>query len=160
MSIINKQYESQETLQYQKAKLTYDPETGIIYWKSGKGREQGCLKPSGYIRITIQGRDYLQHRVAWALFYNKWPEGIIDHKDRVRSNNRISNLCDTTQFYNSQNQGLNKSNTSGYKGVSKNKRTGKFEQYKYFKYKKIYLGSFDSLEEAIAARAEQDTLYK
>lgn len=160
MCIVNKDQETEEILQLQKAKLTYNQETGILNWTCGTKRPQGSLKSSGYIRVTIQGRQYFQHRLAWALHYGYWPNGVIDHKDRVRSNNAITNLRDVTQQDNSKNQGNRINTTSGHKGVSKNKNTGKFEQYKHIKYKKIYLGSFDTLELAIAARAEQDTLYK
>lgn len=160
MCLSSKEWETEDTLQLQKNKLQYNPITGELNWNYGSRRRQGCLKPSGYIRVTLQGRTYFQHRLAWAIYYNKWPQGVIDHKDRVRSNNAICNLRDTTQHQNSLNQGDNCKNTSGFKGVSQNKKTGKFEQYKYYKYKKIYLGSFDTVEDAVLARTNQDTLYK
>lgn len=51
------------------------------------------------------------------------------------------------------------SNTSGHKGVSQNKNTKKWEAYIHFKKKKIYLGSFETLEEALQARKKAEDKY-
>ena len=52
-----------------------------------------------------------------------------------------------------------KANTSGHKGVSQNKATKKWEAYIHFKKKKIYLGSFETLEEAVIARKSAEEKY-
>lgn len=47
---------------------------------------------------------------------------------------------------------LNRNNTSGIKGVSYRKDRGKWRAYIKIKRKNIFLGNFDTKEEAIAAR--------
>jgi hypothetical protein len=51
--------------------LTYFPETGEFVWKVGlcrrfaAGRRAGCLLPTGYRVIGIDGSVYYSHRLAW-----------------------------------------------------------------------------------------------
>lgn len=52
-----------------------------------------------------------------------------------------------------------KSNTSGHKGVSWDKKQKKYVSYIYFKRKKIYLGIFDTLEAAVVARKKAEEKY-
>jgi CRP-like cAMP-binding protein len=49
----------------------------------------------------------------------------IDHRDRVRDNNRLDNLRLATRVQNSMNQWTGKKNTSGFKGISFAKKKGK-----------------------------------
>lgn len=60
----------------------------------------------------------LLHRFIWYL-HNGVPEGeyIIDHIDRNRLNDSLSNLRLATKDGNAQNHGMQKNNKSGYKGV-------------------------------------------
>ena len=46
---------------------------------------------------------YYGHRLAWLLHYGTWPEGVIDHINRDKTDNRISNLRDTTTQVNNLN---------------------------------------------------------
>lgn len=78
--------------------LRYDPETGQLFWQVNRRRRKagdvaGSIAPSsGYRVITINKRNYLQHRVAWLLHYGVWPERGLDHDDTDKLNNRILNL--------------------------------------------------------------------
>jgi len=89
--------------------LDYNEETGIFVWKTQLssrgiiGTIAGNLD-NGYIRITINKVKYNAHRLAWLYIYGEWPEGIIDHKNRIKIDNRILNLDDTTQSINTQNR--------------------------------------------------------
>lgn len=78
----------------------YDGETGIISWKIGRGRAvagaaTGNMCTNGYMmfQVVVGGKRYktLSHRYAWYYIYGYWPKEI-DHIDRDRSNNAISNL--------------------------------------------------------------------
>ncbi len=42
----------------------------------------------------IRSRQYLAHRVIWALYYGKWPpeDMVIDHRNMNKTDNRIINL--------------------------------------------------------------------
>ena len=145
---------SQEKL---KELLEYNPESGLFHHKaSRKGVTGGSLAGSensyGQIRISVMGRLYLAHRLAWLYCYGTFPPCEIDHINRTRSDNRICNLRLATRLENMQNISIPKNNTSGCIGVSKDKKSGKWASYIICKGKKINLGLFDSLDLARAAR--------
>jgi hypothetical protein len=85
------------SLAYLNDTFEYDPYTGILSRKLGF---KGSLKPikynsgRGWIRVRIKGKNYGVHRIAWKMFYGEDPplHLQIDHINRVRSDNRISNL--------------------------------------------------------------------
>ena len=78
--------------------LAYDPYSGKFTWKVSlntkirAGSAAGCLSPEGYIRITIGGKKYKAHRLAWFYVYGYFPENQVVHLNGARSDNRISNL--------------------------------------------------------------------
>lgn len=49
-----------------------------------------------------------------------------------------------------------KHNTSGFRGVSRNKKNGKYRAYIKFRKKDYWLGTFDNIEEAIKARKQAE----
>lgn len=65
------------------------------------------------------------HRVIWQLFNGSIPKGyIIDHIDRDKTNNKISNLRLATTKTNGQNCKKQSNNTSGITGVYKSCHNG------------------------------------
>lgn len=86
-----------------------------------KGTKAGSLLigKNTYIRLRIEDKDYLAHRIAWLFVTGQDPlEFLVDHIDGNGCNNAIANLRLATNAQNSQNQKCNKTNISGYKGVS------------------------------------------
>ena len=84
--------------------LSYDPETGILTWKTTRKK---CLEGSpagglckGYLTIGIDYRRYQYHRVAWLVHHGSWPSADIDHKDGNPLNNRLDNLRDASRSFN------------------------------------------------------------
>jgi len=71
----------------------YNSETGEITSKTKRdGRSIGHIK-SGYLCMTIDKKQYKVHRICWAIHHGEDPGELdIDHIDRDRTNNRISNL--------------------------------------------------------------------
>jgi len=130
-----------------KALLTYDPLTGIIKWtKSGKlaGWDNG----NGYRRITINGRPYYAHRVAWLLHYGEWPAQFIDHRDGNPINNAIANLREATASQNNTNS--NRASRGGLpRGV--NISRGRFRAIITQDRKRRNLGTFPTAALAHAA---------
>lgn len=128
----------------------YDPETGYIYWKifiiKAKifpGKMAGTVKKDGYVRVTYSGKHYKGHSLAWYLHYGEWPTHDIDHKNRDRSDNSISNLVPSNKELNQ----WNRSDQSKY-GPGIYRRNGRYT----VKYKGIDVGRFDTLDMAIYVR--------
>jgi len=140
-----------------KETLDYDPESGIFRWKVAKGLRvkvgdiAGTLHPNGYRYIKINGKRYLEHRLAWLYVHGEWPEDMIDHINGIKDDNRIENLRESTRSENGMNRSKQINNTSGYKGVTWNKAAQKWHTQIMINNKQKYLGYFDSPEEAYAA---------
>lgn len=90
------------------------------------------------------------HRVVMLMCYGFYG-GHINH---VRNDNRLFNLRFVTRSENSKNQSLNSKSTTGVTGVSFLKARKKYIAQIGVSRKLIYLGMFETLEEAAAARAE------
>lgn len=72
--------------------LSYDDKTGDLFWKHS-GKIAGKTDADGYREVRFRGENYRSHRIAWFIFYGKDPgEYQVDHLDRDKGNNRISNL--------------------------------------------------------------------
>lgn len=86
----------------------YDPEVGdfIFRFDIGTRGRAGCIagakRVDGYIGVALDGKVYLAHQLAWYYHYGEWALRL-DHKDHVRSNNRISNLRKATRSQNGVN---------------------------------------------------------
>lgn len=138
--------------------LEYNPVTGEFFWKIDvsqrcrKGTPTGLPRSNGaYSTIMIDGINYAAHRIAWLHYYGKWPSKFLDHKDRIKSNNRIENLREASNSQNKCNMGKRVDNTSGYKGVYPNRKSNNYRACICINGNKISLGSFDTAEEAHAA---------
>jgi hypothetical protein len=88
---------------------------------------------------------YLHHFVLHTA-----PPILIDHADRNGLNCQKSNLRVCTKSQNAANCGLNIKNTTGFKNV-RLYRSGKFQAFIGFNGKNLYLGTFDTPEEAARA---------
>lgn len=134
--------------------LSYDPQTGKFVWlvrpsKSiSEGREAGCKeKRIGYRTIGYRGRIYKAHRLAWLYVTGKWPDGLIDHINGIKDDNRFENLRVVDESGNSQNiRKPNKRNKSGFMGVILFQ--GKWRASITHSGKTHWLGDFTTPEEA------------
>lgn len=143
--------------------LSYCPETGVLRWKVRRrnvampGDIAGSITDSGYVMVGIHRRQLRAHRIAWALTYGEWPASDLDHKNRVRSDNRLCNLRLATRSENSQNTNLRVDNKTGVKGVSLRLDTGTFSASIALDGESKHLGCYHSLQEAQLARAKAET---
>lgn len=113
------------------------------------GQRAGKTHIDGYRQIKICGALYKEHRLIWLLHNKAWPIWQIDHINHEKQDNRIENLRDVTQNINKQNQiHANKDNKLGVQGVCFDKASGKFRAQISADKKKIYVGLFDTIEEA------------
>lgn len=111
--------------------LSYDPETGVFVWTKSpnsykNGDVAGSLDSYGYRRISIFGRFYKAHRLAWFYVHGAWPIEI-DHINGIRDDNRLSNLRPADRFINTQNQRRRCTNKSGFIGVSYSEKSKKWK---------------------------------
>lgn len=138
--------------------LNYDPDSGIFTWADRRyGVRQnlvaGTLKPSGYVRIGIDGRMYSAHRLAFLYMTGEFPCGDVDHINHDRSDNRWGNLRVASRAQNLGNASLSKRNKSGFKGVSWNKQSRKWQAHICVGGRSKFLGLFIDIEKAAAAYA-------
>jgi hypothetical protein len=111
------------------ALLEYDPISGLLRWKINryrvhKGDTAGWINPTTRHRqIRIDQKTYLAHQVIWLWMTGEFPTFDIDHKDTVGSNNAWTNLRRATKSLNGANRKKNKNNTSGFKGVSRARKS-------------------------------------
>lgn len=143
--------------------LDYNSDTGIFVWKprydipangrwNGRwvGKNAGCVKSGRYkcIEISIDLQKYMASRLAWIYVNGNVlnNEIQIDHKDCNPLNNRISNLRAATHGQNTQNRSKNK-NKELPKGISFQKN-GSYRARITNKKQMVYLGTYDTLEEA------------
>lgn len=136
--------------------FSYDAESGVFtrIAKSGPnskiGEAAGWVGGHGRIYIKIDGACYLGHRLAWLYVHGEFPEAEIDHINMDPQDNRISNLRCATRSQNLANQERTQLNKSGFKGVNFHKASNKFTAQISYQGKKLYLGIFDTPEEASA----------
>lgn len=140
--------------------LRYEPETGNFYWKVKRpsgvlpGDLAGGRKTSGYIRIDIDGRAYGAHQLAWLYMHGVFPDRYVDHANRNPSDNRIDNLRLATNSQNVANSSLWASNTSGFKGVTWNRKSRKWQAGIKVSGRSLHLGLYDEPTEAHRAYVE------
>jgi hypothetical protein len=133
---------------------TYDPsvETCLRFKEKYNKRVVGSKHHTGYftfgMRVNGKIKTILNHIAIWILCSNKIPENEIDHKNRIKHDNRIENLRMATHQQNGFNRSINKNNTTGYQRVTYNKKNKCFIAYITKDYKQYYLGSFKTAEEA------------
>lgn len=144
--------------------FNYDQETGIFTYKVR--RSQACkvgsiagsvCKKDGYVRIRINDKAYLAHRLAWLYVHGEMPEEQIDHINGKRSDNRISNLRKAHLEENAKNRNLQRNNSSGFKGVTYSHRHRKWAARIQHDKKQYFLGFFGSPEDAHQAYVEAAT---
>lgn len=117
------------------------------------------MRGGGYTFTTIMSRiddeatacKFSVHRlVAEAFIPNPNPTSktMVDHIDHNRNNNRADNLQWVNPSENARKRGIMGNNTSGVTGVYFNKPSSKWMAYIRDKGKMMYLGIYDTKEEA------------
>lgn len=141
------------------SRVSYDPETGIVtrrvksvFHKRWDGTEVKGSKTRGYVMFYIGKKRFWAHRVAFLFMTGDWPAGVVDHINRDKSDNRWVNMRVCTQAQNSCNRSVQSNNTSGVRGVSRVPGKDKWVAVIKFNRRTHYIGQFNSIEEASAAR--------
>lgn len=137
--------------------LRYEPESGLLTWRVARGNAvipgsvAGHRTPNGYLHVTIDGKGYPAHRIAWLLTHGEFPRGMIDHINGVRSDNRIPNLRDVDTCANQQNKWkAQENNQAGFAGVRRT-ASGRYQARIKSGSQSHHLGMFDTAEQAHSA---------
>jgi hypothetical protein len=168
--------------------LRYEPETGKLFWRergpewfgespnrwggvitaetrakqwnaSHAGREaMTCPDGNGYLCGSIVGRRLLTHRVIWAIMTGGWPDNT-DHINGIRDDNRWKNLRSVSSLENGRNKALKSGNRYGCMGIDWYPPTKRWTASIGVKKRRIHLGYFLELEDAIAARRKAERKY-
>jgi len=145
--------------------LTLKPSEGVLRWAEKpanahraswwnavfSGKEAGSDYHGGYVRVTLDRKHYLAHRLIWKMVTGCDPEQI-DHINGNKSDNRIENLRNVSHGVNMKNKVLYKNSTSGIPGVNYHKRDDVWNAKVGIYGKQLHLGAFATKAEAIAAR--------
>jgi hypothetical protein len=149
--------------------LRYDQLTGeftalLASPRRPAGAKVRRINKDGYLCAAIDGRTYAAHRLAWLYVYGAWPDDILDHKNRVRTDNRIDNLRQATRSINVQNSTVpaTKKTISGLQGVCR--RPNRYKSRPWIARiivdgQWIRLGYFTAREDAYAAYLAAKSVY-
>ena len=131
---------------------------GIRSYKNGKYKLRETPKMikgfilNGYLYITLQGKNYLFHRLlAIAFIPNPENKPLIDHINRNRLDNRLENLRWATREENMSNQSVHRDNKLGIQYISKHHSGFRFE---ITRNGILHSKRFNTFEEAIAYKNE------
>lgn len=149
------------TLEELKQEVEYQPDTGLfIRLKTHRAVKAGDVAGSEvqlsqhtkkYIRMSVKGRYYVAHRLAFLYMIGRWPVGDVDHINQDSLDNRWANLRECSHAENGRNQKKYTNNSSGSTGVIQ-RANGRWRARIFIQGKHINLGTFDSFEEAVAVR--------
>ncbi len=144
----------------------YDPETGhLTRLKAVRGMGAvdavvGTPNSDGHLTVRVDFRICYIHRIAWKMFYSEEPPPILDHINKLCTDNRITNLRGATCSQNSQNRRLGKNNKTGVSGVYYRQHLPRpWKADIKANGKVIHLGHFATREAAVAARREAEVKY-
>lgn len=127
-----------------------DADLALMHWSYKRG---------GYAYKGIDGKVQALHRIVLERIMERPLETgeQCDHKDGDSSNNRRDNLRLTNSTGNNRNARMRKDNTSGFKGIWK--VGNRWRACIKVNGKKIYLGFFDTPEEAYKAYCDAAIKY-
>lgn len=122
-----------------------------------KGSVVGYPNSKGYLVVKITNSEgskgYFVHRLIWFMVTGEDPGELdIDHEDLNTANNKFDNLRVATRSVNKFNSV--KRTTTLYPGV--NCKNGRYNVRICVDYKRVQIGTYGTLSEAIAARKEAE----
>lgn len=147
-----------------KAMLHYDPDTGFFTHlrTSGKakaGNRAGAVNWQGYVELRVLNKLFKAHQLAWLYMTGELPPKplTLDHINGVRSDNRWCNLRLADRYQQTWNTTHHHDNQSGLKGAWPCKTTGRWQSLLNDGDNRIWLGRFDTAQEAHEAWIKKAT---
>lgn len=122
---------------------------GMLIHKINRGKARaGSVAGSAcnnYWDLRIDKVGYYAHRIIFYMHHG-WCPKYIDHINGNKQDNRIENLRPATSQQNGQNIAVNKRNTSGFKGITLDKRVNRWSAKLRYNGKRKALGYFPTKE--------------
>lgn len=143
--------------------LSYDKRTGLftrLVRSSNRvkvGDIAGTVSKAGYVQINVCGVLVYAHQLAHFYVNGVWPTIKVDHRNRIRSDNRWKNIRKINDTGNAENRLVAAAcNSTGLLGVSLTRRFKLGQAGLTLKYKAritvggdtIHLGCFETAEQA------------
>ncbi len=110
---------------------------------------------NGYIRIKLDNQKYLAHRIVYKI-HTGIEANIIDHKNRIKYDNRFENLRSCTQADNNRNNIRCLNSKSGH--INIHKKRDSWVVSDWLNGKIVHVGVYQTLEEAIQAKKDWDAI--
>lgn len=144
------------TLIYMRENWVIDPGRGSVYNKNTHKKIGHIAKAHGYCTINITGNISLKRsHVIWWAHYGEWPTQQIDHDDRDKANDSISNLKLATSASNAANRSTSIARELPV-GVYKHEDCNRYEAKITVNNEVTNLGLFLTLAEATTARKKAE----
>lgn len=159
--------------------FSYEPNTGLVRWKVRPidqfvnpsvclgwnkryaGTVAGCNRiingQDKGIWIGIKGKFFAAHNIAWTITNGAVPSGyLVDHIDRVPSNNKIENLRLASVAENGRNRSVG---VGLFQGVSMDKQKRHWVARIMIDGRAIWIGTYPTRGMAALARAKATMRY-
>jgi len=134
-------------------------EDGELYRKTSTrltpaGKKIGSRTPMG-IQVSVSGLSFGRSLIIHEMHFGSNPSNLmVGHLDKDIYNDKLENLFLENNNLKSLTEKIHRTNTSGYKGVSFNKCVGKWHAYIGVSNRRIDLGYYHDIENAIEIRRE------
>ncbi|WP_160286365.1 HNH endonuclease signature motif containing protein [Pseudomonas knackmussii] len=143
------------TQQRLKELFKYDADTGFFERLVARGpAPAGAIasrkNSDGYCRASIDGREYLCHRLAFLYMTGSMPDEEVDHINHVRDDNRWINLRQASRSENCTNKGRYRNSGRPAPGVAF--RGGSWIATIWKDGQPVHIGSFKTMSDAVSAR--------
>ena len=141
----------------------YAPLAGKLHWRNPKRGIKKATQGTGtrakgnkpYLSLRFRGGTWKAHRLIW-----KWVKGVdpgtleVDHRNRKHDDNSWVNLRLGTGSQNQMNRDIQSNNSTGVRGV--HRQNDKFGASIQKDKVSIFLGSYDTVEEAASIRLKAE----
>lgn len=114
-----------------------------------------CVSEKGYVTLYQSGKSYTLHRFLMKPSNNE----VVDHINRKPYDNRKSNLRICKPIENTINRSLQGNNKTGVTGVMLIKRNSKYRAEITVNKKKMWLGEYNNIEDAMKVRKLYEEKY-